>query len=181
VTGRRGRRRRNLLDDLKERRGYCHLKEEEALDRTTWKARFGRGFGPVVRQTTKWMTATYHKRIKYSKLRRNKGQMSLIFWAGRPQKSYKINVKLCHLCIWRRKGESSNWEKPHCPPSNMSLFLLRLRDTSSRNTPTPRRSEWGSSLSPDCFVSRGSISTWVILNIPHCPPQRRNSDNYMKG
>jgi len=34
VTGRRGRRRRKLLDDLKERRGYCHLKEE-ALDRTT--------------------------------------------------------------------------------------------------------------------------------------------------
>jgi hypothetical protein len=26
VTGRRGRRRRKLLDDLKERRGYSHLK-----------------------------------------------------------------------------------------------------------------------------------------------------------
>ena len=51
VTGRQGRRRRKLLDDLKERRGYCHLKEE-ALDRTMWRARFGRGFGPVVRQTT---------------------------------------------------------------------------------------------------------------------------------
>ena len=52
VTGRREIRRRKLLDDLKERRGYTHLKEE-ALDRTMWKARFGRGFGPVVRQTTK--------------------------------------------------------------------------------------------------------------------------------
>ena len=31
VTGRRGRRRNKLLDDLKERRGYSHLKEE-ALD-----------------------------------------------------------------------------------------------------------------------------------------------------
>jgi hypothetical protein len=30
-TGRRGRRRRKLLYDLKERRGYSHLKEE-ALD-----------------------------------------------------------------------------------------------------------------------------------------------------
>ena len=49
VTGRRGRRRRKLLDDLKERRGYCHLKEE-ALDRTMWRARFGGGFGPVARQ-----------------------------------------------------------------------------------------------------------------------------------
>ena len=58
MTGRQGRRRRKLLDDLKERRGYFHLKEEalgkeEALDRTMWRARFGRDFGPVVRQTTK--------------------------------------------------------------------------------------------------------------------------------
>ena len=52
VTGRRGRRRRKLLDDLKEKRGYSNLKEE-ALDRTMWRARFGRGFGPAVRQTTK--------------------------------------------------------------------------------------------------------------------------------
>ena len=52
VTGRQERKRMKLLDDRKERRGYTHLKEE-ALDRTTWKARFGRGFGPVVRQTTK--------------------------------------------------------------------------------------------------------------------------------
>jgi len=52
VTGRRGRRRRKLPDDLKERRGYSHLKEE-ALDRTMWRAGFGRGFGPVVRQTAK--------------------------------------------------------------------------------------------------------------------------------
>jgi len=48
VTGRRRRRRRKLLDDLQDRRGYPHLKEE-ALDCTMWRARFGRGFGPVVR------------------------------------------------------------------------------------------------------------------------------------
>jgi hypothetical protein len=52
VTGRQGRRRRKLLYDLNERRGYSHLKEE-ALDRTMWRARFGRGFGNVVRQTAK--------------------------------------------------------------------------------------------------------------------------------
>ena len=50
MTGRRGSRRRKLLDDLKERSGYCHLKEE-ALDLTVWRAGFGRGFGPVVRET----------------------------------------------------------------------------------------------------------------------------------
>jgi hypothetical protein len=49
VTGRRGRRLRKLLDNLKEERRYSHLKEE-ALDSTMWRARFGRGFGPVARQ-----------------------------------------------------------------------------------------------------------------------------------
>jgi len=51
VIGRQARRRRKLLYDLKERRRYSHLKEE-ALDRTMWRARFGKRFGPVVRQTT---------------------------------------------------------------------------------------------------------------------------------
>jgi len=37
VTGRRGRKRRKLLYDLKERRGYSHLKDE-AQDRTVWRA-----------------------------------------------------------------------------------------------------------------------------------------------
>jgi len=52
VTGRRGRRRRKLLDDLKERRGHSHL-NDKALDRTVWRAGFGRSIGPVVRQTAK--------------------------------------------------------------------------------------------------------------------------------
>ena len=49
VTRRRGRRRKELLDDFKVRRGYSHLKEE-ALDRTMCKNRFGGGFG-TCRQT----------------------------------------------------------------------------------------------------------------------------------
>jgi hypothetical protein len=51
-TGRRGRIRRKLLDDLKERTGYLHL-NEKAVDRTMWIAHFGRGFGPAVRKTAK--------------------------------------------------------------------------------------------------------------------------------
>ena len=47
VTRRGGRRRKKLLEDLTDRRGYCQLKEE-ALDRTMWRNCFGRGFGPVV-------------------------------------------------------------------------------------------------------------------------------------
>ena len=41
-----------VLDDLRGMKGYCHL-QEEALDRTVWRAGFGRSFGPVVRQTAK--------------------------------------------------------------------------------------------------------------------------------
>ena len=52
MTGRRGGRRRKLLDDLEKRRGYSHLKEE-AVDRIMWRDCFGRGFGPDVRQTAK--------------------------------------------------------------------------------------------------------------------------------
>ena len=52
MTGRRGRGRRKLLYELNERRGYCHLKEE-VLDRTMWRAGFGRDFGSVLRQNTK--------------------------------------------------------------------------------------------------------------------------------
>ena len=50
VTRRRGRRRKKLLDDLREGRGYFHMKEK-ALNRTMWRNRFGGGIGPVIRQT----------------------------------------------------------------------------------------------------------------------------------
>ena len=66
MTRRRGRRSKKLLDDLKDRRGYSHLKEE-ALDRTIWRNRFGRGFGPVVRLLNKiryfeeWYEISYPK------------------------------------------------------------------------------------------------------------------------
>jgi hypothetical protein len=70
VTGRWGRRRRRLPDDFKERRGYSHVKEE-TLNRTMWRARFGRGFGPVVRQTTEWMNEflvpySWYQSVKYN-------------------------------------------------------------------------------------------------------------------
>jgi hypothetical protein len=49
VTGRGERRRKQLLDDFKEKRGYCKFKEE-ALYRTVWRRGFGRGSGLLVRQ-----------------------------------------------------------------------------------------------------------------------------------
>jgi hypothetical protein len=39
------------MDDLKKKGGYWKLKEA-ALDRTVSRICFGRGYGPVVRQTT---------------------------------------------------------------------------------------------------------------------------------
>jgi hypothetical protein len=47
VTRRGGRRRKKLLDDLGDRRGYSHLKKE-ALARIKWRNHFGRGCGPVL-------------------------------------------------------------------------------------------------------------------------------------
>ncbi|PNF17874.1 hypothetical protein B7P43_G02249 [Cryptotermes secundus] len=40
------RRRKKMLDNLEDRRGYCHLKEK-ALDRIKWRNCFGRDCGPV--------------------------------------------------------------------------------------------------------------------------------------
>jgi hypothetical protein len=54
MTGRRERRRKQLLDDLTEKKTYWKLKEE-ALDRTLWRTRCGRGYGPVARHTTECM------------------------------------------------------------------------------------------------------------------------------
>ena len=48
--GRRGRRLKQLLDKVKETRGYWKLKEE-ALDGSLWRTGFGRDYEPVVRQT----------------------------------------------------------------------------------------------------------------------------------
>ena len=50
VTGRQGRRREQLLDDLKEKRGYWHLKRRSTRSHFV-KNCFGRSYGFVVRQT----------------------------------------------------------------------------------------------------------------------------------
>ena len=47
MTRRQERMRKKLLDDLKDMRGQCELKEED-VDRTMWRNRFARDFGTVV-------------------------------------------------------------------------------------------------------------------------------------
>jgi len=54
VMGSRGRRHKQLQDDLKEKSGYFKLREE-AQDCTLWNTHFGRGYGPVIRQNAEWM------------------------------------------------------------------------------------------------------------------------------
>ena len=58
VTGRRGKRCKQLLDYLKEKGGYWKL-QEEAPDRAVWRTCCGRGCGPVVRQSRWWMKPIY--------------------------------------------------------------------------------------------------------------------------
>jgi hypothetical protein len=61
VTRRRRRRRKQLLDNLKKNGKYWKLKEEE-LALTLWRTRCGKGYGPVVRQTTE-RTNERNKRV----------------------------------------------------------------------------------------------------------------------
>ena len=48
---RRGRRRKQILDGLKEE-SISWKMEEKALDCTFWRTRCGRGYEPIARQTT---------------------------------------------------------------------------------------------------------------------------------
>ena len=48
MTGRRGKTRQQLVDDLKEKRPYCGV-VEETLDGHLWRCRYVRGCGPVER------------------------------------------------------------------------------------------------------------------------------------
>lgn len=50
MTGRRGRRLKQLHDGLKEMRGYWKLKDE-LLVSILWRTRFGRSYEPILRQT----------------------------------------------------------------------------------------------------------------------------------
>jgi hypothetical protein len=59
-TGRRGKRRKQILDKLKEKREYWRSKEE-VLNRTLWITQYGKGYGPVVRQASEGMNTYFAK------------------------------------------------------------------------------------------------------------------------
>ena len=58
VTWRRGSRCKQLLNNHKETRGYWVLKKE-TLDRTQWRTSLGKGYGPVAKQTGRWINEWY--------------------------------------------------------------------------------------------------------------------------
>ena len=62
VTGRRGRKGKQLLDALKQRRGCMKLKDEE-LDRALQRNRPAKGYGPVVRRSSKCLQSAWKAKI----------------------------------------------------------------------------------------------------------------------
>jgi hypothetical protein len=52
--------------------------KEEALDRTMWRACFGRRFGPVVRQTTKWVNEWIIVMYHYPRLLSSQSSLSSV-------------------------------------------------------------------------------------------------------
>jgi hypothetical protein len=54
VAGRRGRKHKQLLNDLAKMRGY-HKLIKETLDRTLWRTGIAISCRPVVRQTIEWL------------------------------------------------------------------------------------------------------------------------------
>ena len=121
VARRRGRRRKKLLDELKERRGYSHLKEK-ALDHTVWRNRFGGGFGPVVRQNTEWMNGgsfvcmgwwsrtsnLYSLRLHNNRVFSFASWPFYPLWIGSPPVSIKMWGLWAPRAVWRFLSSAEN-------------------------------------------------------------------------
>jgi hypothetical protein len=72
--------------------------KEEALDRTMWRARFGRSFGPVVRQTAIWMNewineclSTLAESVLYDDCNKNTNTNVYV-------KYWRLNNDKVHIC-----------------------------------------------------------------------------------
>jgi len=92
MTERRGRRQKQIL----ETKRYWKLKEE-ALCHNHWRSRFGRGYGPVVRQTTQPL-------YRPGELLRVPGD-----WSSRPPPSAPRNYSGTHVCyrLTRPQGHTA--------------------------------------------------------------------------
>lgn len=75
----RGRWRKQLRDELKEKETYRNL-IEEALYHTVWRTRFGRGCGPFARQTTKWMSEWMNEWYSFGGVSSRLGPLKCLFY-----------------------------------------------------------------------------------------------------
>jgi hypothetical protein len=146
--------------------------KEEALDRTMWRARFGRGFEPVVRQTTKWMKSR----------RRTAYQSNYLYWKVLNFKHEKSSV-MAPYEVYRRKTERVNTLKTtsSVSPSTMRCHLITFKADShiacrAHAVPLPCRAAKGlECVFPIWFTQCGRV--WFTLHIfmnktrPHCVNQ----------
>jgi len=130
--GRRGRRCTQLVDDLKEKKGYWTLKEE--LDHTLWRTRFGgKGYGLVIRRTTAWIT----QRIVFEKV-----TLRLIFeatgeyYCTLPCKIYSFTKY--HITNYLDQIFPSEYSKPGNPHVSRNFTAVKTRATETH--PEPRES-----------------------------------------
>ena len=141
VTRRRGRRRRKPLDDLKDRRGYSHLKEE-VLDRTMWRNRFTGGFGPVVRQNTEWMNEC---RVTHINLR------TALFWVTTQPVvviSYRRFGTICRTYPQGLISRTLRMGPIDCPETTVRNYHYSLR-----NNPEERSSQ---------LIRGGSLKSSIV-------------------
>jgi hypothetical protein len=89
VTERRGRRRIRTSYDVMEARGYWKL-QEEALNRSLWRNRCGRGFGPLVRQTADGICEL--KKLVKSDVQNYRSKATVIIIITKLCKNYIFNV-----------------------------------------------------------------------------------------
>jgi hypothetical protein len=120
MMGRRGRRGKQLLDDLKEKR-RCRKLKEEAPDRTLWRTRFGRGYGPVVRQTAKriseWCGPEGLQELHFRCFCRYRtGLQACVGWRG-----LLLSLDGNFRCIWQPVWVLTNMFIPY---SNRHIYVL---------------------------------------------------------
>jgi hypothetical protein len=87
--------------------------KEEALDRTQWRTRFGKGYGPVVRQTTDWMkltekcTATAYRKIAWQRVAR----AAIFFYCLRQDLHSAVDRMDFHIPSWRVWEKHDRWSE----------------------------------------------------------------------
>jgi hypothetical protein len=145
-TRRSGRRRKKLLDDLKDRRGNSHLKEE-ALDRTMWRNRSARGFGPVVRQNTEWMNVLLN--WPFIIWLPKSAIVLVILWnnyfiqvntSAPPKTLLKSTLSFSHLSIYIQgdsRGKTNSLRS-----DNIGTYILRNLMTSAPHKVWSNKEEW---------------------------------------